>query len=231
MESPRAQSPVSPLSVNVSECSTPIKESNIGLLTYSTPIFYQYPIVHKPTPLLSGLKSKPKVNFHSIDDLVGEKSPQSNDSGFQSLVNSINQTPILSQSDFKQKLDEDDDKENSKKCDNGKKFRTTFSEEQKLALDAYFQKNPYPDPKETEELSQELVLPENVIKVWFQNKRSRDKQRKFSAKSKKTCAQEQSSYVSSPIVANLQLLQSRLNQYAALTAAVQNTQYYSQKFY
>ena len=47
-------------------------------------------------------------------------------------------------------------------------------------LEQYFRQNPYPDPRETEDLSSQLVLPENVIKVWFQNKRSRDKQRKFS---------------------------------------------------
>ena len=51
-------------------------------------------------------------------------------------------------------------------------------------LEQYFRRNPYPDPRETEDLSKQLVLPENVIKVWFQNKRSRDKQRKFSKDNK-----------------------------------------------
>ena len=40
-------------------------------------------------------------------------------------------------------------------------------------LEQYFRRNPYPDPRETEDLSKQLNLPENVIKVWFQNKRSR----------------------------------------------------------
>ncbi|CAF0971301.1 unnamed protein product [Brachionus calyciflorus] len=226
MES-RSQSPISPLTVNVnsSECSTPVKESTNGLLAYSTPLFYHFNYAQKTTPFVSQIK--PKVNFHSIADLVGS---ESDDSGFQSLATSVKESPVVS---FKQKLDEaEQDKENSKKCDNGKKFRTTFTEEQKLALDAYFQKNPYPDPKETEDLSQQLVLPENVIKVWFQNKRSRDKQRKFSSKSRKSQVQSQDhSQTASPIVANLQLLQSRLNQYAALTAVVQNSPFYSQQFY
>lgn len=226
MESPRSSSPVvSPLTINVdtSICTTPVKDTSNLLLTYSTPVYYPYHYVPKILSV-SSIKQKPKVNFHSIDDLAGT-SPSNviNDSGFQSLTSSMNKSPVAP---VKQ-LDFDDEKENVKKSD-GKKFRTTFTEEQKLALDAYFRKNPYPDPKETEELSEQLVLPENVIKVWFQNKRSRDKQRKFtSTKSRKNSQQEQSSVASSPLVANLQLLQSRLNQYAALSAVVQNSQFYS----
>jgi len=108
-------------------------------------------------------------------------------------------------------------------------------------LDIYFQKNPYPDPKETEDLSQQLGLPENVIKVWFQNKRSRDKQRKFSKsrhlQTNKNPLNESNFMINSPFVTNLQLLSSRFNSYtaaAALAAAAavsSNQNYYSQNFY
>lgn len=56
---------------------------------------------------------------------------------------------------------------------NNKKIRTSFSDQQKSMLEYYFEHNPYPDPKETEDISVKLSLTENVIKVWFQNKRSR----------------------------------------------------------
>lgn len=230
MQSPRSSSPiVSPLTVNVdsSQCNTPLKDTSNLLLTYSTPVYLPFQYVPKCLPL-SSIKQKPKVNFHSIDDLVGASpSVSENDSGFQSFSSSLNKSP---QAPVKQ-LDFDEDRENVKNTD-GKKFRTTFTQEQKLALDAYFRKNPYPDPKETEEMSEQLVLPENVIKVWFQNKRSRDKQRKYTAKSRKNVQIEQQSTVnSSPLVANLQLLQSRLNQYATLSAIVQSSQFYPQQHF
>lgn len=262
-----------------SECFTPVKQGqpqvdnlSSGLLTYSTPIvysqnFYQaasafqaYELLKRSTPYsifnsfnqsksLSSEKRKPRVNFHSIDDLAN-----SEDSGIASNVSSNmskstnESSPALIQSQFNKKLDEveqeEEEKENienNKKQqlnENGKKFRTTFTDQQKKALEVYFQKNPYPDPKETEDLSQQLVLPENVIKVWFQNKRSRDKQRKFSHKSRQqnntSTNVENNVYNQSPIVANLQLLTSRLNTYATLAAAVNavnsNQNYYNQKF-
>lgn len=174
------------------------------------------------------------------------------DSGFSSYYSSSNQNQASSNC---QKLDAavdsdcddaDENKENERKnnldlaASNSKKMRTTFTEQQKRALDVYFQRNPYPDPRETEELSQQLVLPENVIKVWFQNKRSRDKQRKFSHKSRAAVSHNQHQQVvlaasdsssllstssstgsfSSPLVANLQMLTSRFaNSYAAAAAA------------
>jgi hypothetical protein len=111
-------------------------------------------------------------------------------------------------------------------------------------LDIYFNKNPYPDPSETQELSEQLVLPENVIKVWFQNKRSRDKQRKFSHSNRMLNKlallknnTESQAVTSSPISYNtsnsfVQLMQSKFGTYAAMAAvvnAVQNNQ--SSNFY
>ena len=77
----------------------------------------------------------------------------------------------------------DDEPKVSSFINNNKKIRTSFSDQQKSMLEFYFEYNPYPDPKETEDISDKLSLTENVVKVWFQNKRSRDKQRKFSRKS------------------------------------------------
>ena len=145
-------------SINVTNISqsTPIKAELNSALTYSTPIFQSRFI----TPA-----SKPRVNFHSIADLIGSPSEPSSCSGYFS--NDSVSSPAI------------DNKENI--IITGKKNnRTTFSDYQKQQLDVYFQVNPYPDPRETEELSKKLDLGEAVIKVWFQNKRSRDKQRKFS---------------------------------------------------
>ena len=114
---------------------------------------------------------------------------------------------------------------------NEKKVRTTFTDHQKKMLDVFFKKNPYPDPRETEELSQQLVLPENVIKVWFQNKRSRDKQRKFS---NKNAAKHQASSVqpaqafSSPLIANLHFLSKLQNGYNSVNNASQMLALYTQ---
>ena len=103
-------------------------------------------------------------------------------------------------------------------------------------MDVYFAKNPYPDPSETQELSEQLSLPENVIKVWFQNKRSRDKQRKFSHSNRmlnKLAVLKNSAVTSSPISNNnsnnnnssfAQLLQSKFGTYAAMAAVVNAVQ-------
>ena len=101
--------------------------------------------------------------------------------------------------------------------DSKKSNRTAFSDLQKQALEIFFQQNPYPDPKDTEDLSQQLSLPENVIKVWFQNKRSRSKQRKFNPTNRSTKAADspanQTNQNYSPLIANLYLLSQQLNRF------------------
>ena len=208
---------------------------NSSLLTYSTPVYFGKPLSAFIAYDLAkqGInipKKTPRVNFHSIEDIVygGDTSKCNesivhNDSGFSSFHDSKSFSPVVEQKNDAEEYasDIDEDKENntsdSKKTIDSKKVRTTFTEEQKKALDVYFRKNPYPDPKETEELSHHLSLPENVIKVWFQNKRSRDKQRKFSTKSQfKNQQQQQIFNTSSPIVNNLQLLSSRINSYMTM---------------
>jgi hypothetical protein len=251
--------------INVTELSvnelTPIKSTSLstsntnGLLAYSTPNFIEnrYKFL---TPILTKSESyTPKVNFHSIDDIVGSSSKceeadqssgyASNDSGVmsfynQNLIQNLGQHLNQNCSKDESTPDENDEnKENVKVSNNNadnKKIRTTFTDHQKQQLDIYFHKNPYPDPRELEDLTRQLDLPEAVIKVWFQNKRSRDKQRKFSHSSRaamRQAAKMKESLInnSSPLVANLQMLSSRINSTyyaAALTAALQNQNTYKQ---
>ena len=99
-----------------------------------------------------------------------------------------------------------EDKENEKRPNtDAKKLRTTFTEKQKQALERYYQFNAYPDPQQLEELSEQLTLSENVIKVWFQNKRSRNKQSKPT--NSKRIHQESNS---SPFINNLKSFSSNL---------------------
>jgi hypothetical protein len=161
-----------------------------------------------------------------------------NDSGVCNSYQSFDSTPqIYNQND------EQEDKENLSKSNNkldNKKYRTTFSEEQKKQLDFYFNQNPYPDPRETEDMSAHLGLPENVIKVWFQNKRSRDKQRKFSRENNSRVnktnqfstnnTNEQPLNNASPLIVNLQLLTQLNNSFkaaAALQAFANNNRNFS----
>ena len=44
-----------------------------------------------------------------------------------------------------------------------------------MSLDRFYATNRYPDPTQMETLSRMLSLEEKVIRVWFQNKRSREK--------------------------------------------------------
>jgi hypothetical protein len=44
-----------------------------------------------------------------------------------------------------------------------------------MSLDRFYATNRYPDPTQMESLSSLLSLEEKVIRVWFQNKRSREK--------------------------------------------------------
>ena len=146
--------------------------------------------------------------------LLADKSYSSNDSGYLStFINSILYQQTLSNTsyglinNYNNKSNQHEDKENQilDTKQDSKKLRTTFTETQKQMLDEYFAMNPYPDPKETEDLSNQLSLAENVIKVWFQNKRSRNKQRK-STNSKRIYAVQESSLVN-----NLKIFSEKFN--------------------
>ena len=164
------------------------------------------------------MKRKPTVNFHSIEDLVSSNTSVSsssfNDSGNYSSFNpstfvetSLATQNVSHESSGNETSENNDDKENAKQ---DKKFRTSFSDEQKKLLDFYFNKNPYPDPRETEDMSAHLGLAEHVIKVWFQTRRSRDKKRKFSRDNNARLAarkQVNSEQIqSTPLIANLEYL-------------------------
>ena len=98
------------------------------------------------------------------------------------MTNDKSDSPI---DDTEYHSDDESDKVSKSNSNKNKKVRTSFSDHQKSMLEYLFEYNPYPDPKETEDISIKLSLSESVVKVWFQNKRSRDKQRKFSRKSTK----------------------------------------------
>ena len=55
--------------------------------------------------------------------------------------------------------------------------RTNFNEEAIERLDEAFNRNPYPDINEREQLAKELKTTEDRIQVWFQNKRARFRKR------------------------------------------------------
>lgn len=206
-----------------------------GLLAISTPNTDRCGINKLNNLPLSAVRNepkKPRVNFHSIEDIVnggntkgkldisqlnGNKTKSCkleedtiDDSGFQSLSNITNSigTPSLvktPKATFKKILDTVENSENQSPdsdSSNGKKIRTTFTDQQKWMLDQYFRKNCYPDPMEIEDLSQSLNLPESVIKVWFQNKRSRNKQKKptSSGNNEQTTKMQQNLPVSNEVI-------------------------------
>lgn len=204
-----------------------VRKDQSNKLLNSTPILHcqNKSAIPNTTPQVT----RARVNFHSIEDLASSQTKpkcendQTNDSGYlSSFINSMllqqslssPYSPFNYRSSSRNEYINDsnnyqtEDKENSdlKLNNDGKKLRTTFTDAQKRMLEIYFQTNPYPDPKETEDLSEQLSLAECVIKVWFQNKRSRSKSRK-ATNSKRIFPSEKDSM----LVSNLKALSSQYN--------------------
>ncbi|XP_066928929.1 paired box protein Pax-6-like isoform X2 [Clytia hemisphaerica] len=55
----------------------------------------------------------------------------------------------------------------------GRRLRTSFSTEQKQALEVAFKKTPYPDAIQREQLATKNQIPEARVQVWFSNKRAK----------------------------------------------------------
>ncbi|CAF3468572.1 unnamed protein product [Rotaria socialis] len=111
----------------------------------------------------------PKVrhNFKSIDELLSPLKTN-DETGYNSQLSSA----FRSQNNG----DENEKPTKSSRSQNkSKTIRTAFTDEQREYLDRFYSTNRYPDPSQIETLSQLLSLDEKVVRVWFQNKRSREK--------------------------------------------------------
>ncbi|XP_052778733.1 pituitary homeobox x-like [Mya arenaria] len=58
-----------------------------------------------------------------------------------------------------------------------KLVRTSYTNEQIQTLLKIFHENPYPDSEHMEDIAKEFGVPDNKIKIWFQNRRARWRRR------------------------------------------------------
>ncbi|RMZ93425.1 Homeobox ANF [Brachionus plicatilis] len=145
-----------------------------------------------------GIEKKPtiekqtnnKVNFHSITDLAtsaisddskseSKLSTNLSQNSINSSLNNLNQSNDLLNFNEKLKLMSQMicNKENSNELISRtkRKPRTQISKQQKEILEYAFKMKSYPDSNEIEYLCNLLGFEENVIRIWFQNKRARNK--------------------------------------------------------
>ncbi|UJR15612.1 hypothetical protein I4U23_002548 [Adineta vaga] len=126
--------------------------------------------------LMRPKKSIVRHNFRSIEELlspVPTSIHKNDDTGYNSQLS----TSLHSQDDdeLENLQPKISSTPNVKKEMKVKKPRTAFTDDQKQCLDRFYSINRYPDPSQMETLSQLLLLEEKVIRVWFQNKRSRER--------------------------------------------------------
>ncbi|CAF0762826.1 unnamed protein product [Adineta steineri] len=168
---------------------TPLRNSPLfNSLSFQQPIRSATPIV--------------RHNFKSIDDLLSPipnsisstPSQRNDDTGYSSQYLSASLLSLRQSRESTDSSQENEDdienikpttssspivdnkkQNNESKNNKSKKIRTAFTDHQKLSLDRFYSTNRYPDPTQMETLSRLLSLEEKVIRVWFQNKRSREK--------------------------------------------------------
>ncbi|CAF3754490.1 unnamed protein product [Adineta steineri] len=144
---------------------TPLRNSPLfNSLSFQQPIRSATPIMHSDD---TGYSSQ----YLSASLLSLRQSRESTDSSQENEDDIENIKPTTSSSPIVDNKKQNNESKNNK----SKKIRTAFTDHQKLSLDRFYSTNRYPDPTEMETLSRLLSLEEKVIRVWFQNKRSREK--------------------------------------------------------
>ncbi|CAF0767376.1 unnamed protein product [Brachionus calyciflorus] len=132
---------------------------------------------------------KSKVNFHSIHDLATSSVSITDESKDDSKINASSSHSALNTSSFQsneyssfnEKLKAMSqmisNKENSQELisKTKRKPRTQITKQQKEILEYAYKMKCYPDSNEIEYLCNLLGFEENVIRIWFQNKRARNK--------------------------------------------------------
>jgi len=90
----------------------------------------------------------------------------------------------------KKKENDDDDDDDSCVCDAGKtrtrdKYRTVYTETQRLELEAEYERSTYITSQRKTAISSAVDLSERQVKIWFQNRRAKDRKqrRRLAAKS------------------------------------------------
>lgn len=73
---------------------------------------------------------------------------------------------------------EDEDMDNEIPGRPPRKKRVTFTIEQRLSLEEFFEENSYPSRDEIEEIASNLKIPIDTVRFWFNNKRRLEKKRR-----------------------------------------------------
>lgn len=124
------------------------------------------------TPITSETR-KPRVNFHSIQDLIS-------DSGASLNFEEIQEEPMSRGSSQVENIAQAVEIQTNSR----RRTRTNFTARQKNELEVWYKvTNQYPTSEQIEEIGNSLNLEPSVIRVWFQNKRARSRNQPKSKKS------------------------------------------------